>query len=102
MTDQTEAPTEYELNPIGTCQRDGCGLGRGASVHSGKENDYHGYQPALRATPEAEAAIEGLVRALMMVRGDRPSAHHDNVWLAINVALEAARLAGLTKEQNHQ
>ena len=57
---------EYELIPIGPCQRDGCGLGRGAGIHSGQERDYHGYQPALRATPEAEAAIEGLERALRL------------------------------------
>jgi hypothetical protein len=37
----------------------------------------------------AEARVRELERVLRMVRADRPSAHSDDVWAAINAALSS-------------
>ena len=78
-----------DLIPFGPCQERGCGLGRAAGVHSGQEDDYHGYSPPIRTSPAAEAAIKGLVEAARVVRDEcsidftGPLYALDNLWAAL-------------------
>ena len=108
MSNTNDPPTEYELIPVGPCQRDGCRLGREAAIHSGQERAYHGYQPAMRVTPEQGAAIKGLVKALgrahhemesvyWNLRDGRETYVQEDVIVEALDALNAARAAGLVK-----
>ena len=88
-----------DLIPSGLCQERGCGLGRAAGVHSGQEDDYHGYSPPIRTSPEAEAAIAEMHTALDLALAALYDYGDSSVVRDVEAAIEAAALAGLGQEK---